>query len=29
MLMLQKKIKTENRKHKVNPIDGFDEGLKE
>ena len=27
MIMLQKKIKKENMKHKVNPIDGFDEGL--
>ena len=27
MLMLQDKIRTENMKHKVNPIDGFDEGL--
>ena len=27
MLMLQDKIRTENMKHKKNPIDGFDEGL--
>jgi len=27
MIMLQEKIKKENMKHKVNPIDGFDEGL--
>ena len=27
MIMLQKKIKTENMKSKPNPIDGFDEGL--
>ena len=27
MLMLQDKIRTENMKHKENPIDGFDEGL--
>ena len=26
MLMLQDKIRTESMKHKVNPIDGFDEG---
>jgi NADH-quinone oxidoreductase subunit B len=26
MIMLQNKIKTENMKHKINPIDGFDEG---
>ena len=26
MLMLQDKIRTENMKHKINPIDGFDEG---
>jgi NADH-quinone oxidoreductase subunit B len=25
--MLQDKIRTENMKHKKNPIDGFDEGL--
>ena len=27
MFMLQDKIRTENMKHKENPIDGFDEGL--
>jgi len=27
MLMLQAKIKTENMKNKVFPVDGFDEGL--
>lgn len=27
MIMLQEKIKKENMKHKINPIDGFDEGL--
>jgi NADH-quinone oxidoreductase subunit B len=26
MIMLQEKIRTENMKHKINPIDGFDKG---